>query len=52
MYDKLKLDEYVLMKVKEKHETCLIDDYDNGYFWAMKELQAVLHLFELSEDHE
>ncbi len=36
------LDNYVDEKIKEKHITCLTDDFDNGYFWAMKELQELL----------
>jgi ribosomal protein S17E len=39
---KQQLLEYIANKVIEKHETCLTDEFDNGYFWAMKELQSLL----------
>lgn len=39
MIDYEKILEYVSSMVIEKHKTCLIDQFDNGYFWAMKELQ-------------
>lgn len=39
----MNIEEYVLKKVKEKHKTCLVDQFDNGYFWAMKELQEFMH---------
>ena len=31
--------DYISTKVIEKHKTCLTDQFDNGYFWAMKDLQ-------------
>lgn len=37
-----KLLDYVSSKVIEKHATCLEDQFDNGYFWAMKELQELI----------
>jgi len=37
-----KLLSYVSEMVIEKHKTCLTDQFDNGYFWAMKELQEML----------
>ena len=37
-----KLLDYVSEKVIEKHKTCLTDQFDNGYFWAMKELQELI----------
>lgn len=42
MIDYDKLLEYVSEKVHEKHKTCLKDQFDNGYFWAMKELQELI----------
>ena len=33
------LEEYVDQKVKEKHKTCLTSDFDNGQFWAYKDIQ-------------
>jgi len=40
--DKISLEEYVDQKVREKHKTCLTDDFDNGYFWAMKGVQEFI----------
>lgn len=37
-----KLIEYLADKITEKHKTCLSDQFDNGYLWAMKELQILL----------
>jgi hypothetical protein len=37
-----KLLDYVSEKVIEKHKTCLENQFDNGYFWAMKELQELM----------
>jgi len=37
------LDKYLDEKIKEKHKTCLTDQFDNGYFWALKELQEFMH---------
>lgn len=34
--------EYVSDQVIEKHKTFLKDQFDNGAFWAMKELQILL----------
>jgi hypothetical protein len=34
--------DYVSEKVIEKHKTCLENQFDNGYFWAMKELQSLI----------
>lgn len=42
MIDYKKLINYVSDKVIEKHKTCLEVHFDNGYFWAMKELQELL----------
>lgn len=33
---------YVDAKVQEKHKKCLIEQFENGYFWAMKDMQTVL----------
>lgn len=33
---------YVSEKVIEKYNTCRENQFDNGYFWAMKELQSLL----------
>ncbi len=40
--EELKILDYVSEKVIEKHKTCLKDLFDNGYFWAMKELQSLI----------
>ena len=40
--EKISLEEYVDQKVREKHKTCLTDDFDNGYFWAMKGVQEFI----------
>lgn len=37
-----KLEEYVDRMVKEKHKTCLTDQFDNGMFWAYKDIQKRL----------
>lgn len=37
-----KILEYVGDNVIEKHKTCLTNTFDNGYFWAMKELQSFI----------
>ncbi len=45
MNDLEKLEQYVNIKVKEFHKTCLYDLFDNGCFWAFKEVQAfIIHL--------
>jgi hypothetical protein len=49
MIDFEKLLNYVSNKVIEKHKTCLINQFDNGYFWAMKELQEFILLQSKSE---
>lgn len=40
--EELSILDYVSDKVIEKHKTCLTDPFDNGYFWAMKELQSLI----------
>jgi hypothetical protein len=40
--EELKILDYVSEKVIEKDKTCLQDQFDNGYFWAMKELQSLI----------
>jgi len=50
MIDYEKLIEYVSDKIIEKHKTCLSDKFDNGYFWAMKELQQLLLKKELTKN--
>ncbi len=37
-----KILDYVTAKIIEKHGTCLVSQFDNGYFWAMKEMQEFL----------
>jgi hypothetical protein len=44
-----KLLKYVSDQVSEKHKTCLTDMFDNGWFWAMKELQSMLLIGEFHE---
>jgi hypothetical protein len=40
--EELKILDYVSEKIIEKHKTSLQDQFDNGYFWAMKELQSLI----------
>jgi len=40
--EELKILGYVSEKVIEMHKTCLTDEFDNGYFWAMRELQDLI----------
>ncbi len=47
--EELKILDYVSEKVIEKHKTCLHDQFDNGYFWAMKELQSLILKAEFHE---
>jgi hypothetical protein len=47
-----KLLDYVSSKVIEKHKTCTQDQFDNGYFWAMKELQKLILKGEFDEDNQ
>lgn len=37
------LEKFVDSKVSEKHKTCLTDQFDNGYFWAMKDVQQIIN---------
>lgn len=37
------LNEYIEHHINEKHKTCTQNDFDNGYFWAMKDLQQFLN---------
>ena len=37
------LDSYLQTKINEKHKTCLTDEFDNGYFWALKDIQEFIN---------
>lgn len=39
----MSLNEYIEFQIKEKHKMCRENDFDNGYFWAMKDLQQFLN---------
>jgi hypothetical protein len=47
-----KLLDYVSSKVIEKHKTCWKSQFDNGYFWAMKELQLLILKGEFNNDNK
>ncbi len=47
-----KLLDYISDKAIEKHKTCLQDQFDNGYFWAMKELQSLILKGEFQDDNQ
>jgi hypothetical protein len=36
------LEKYVDCKIKELHKNCLTDQFDNGGFWAYKDIQQKL----------
>jgi hypothetical protein len=36
------VEEYNEEKLKEKYKTCTTSEFDNGYFWATKDLQQQL----------
>ena len=37
-----RIEQFVDLKVKEFHKTCLTDTFDNGRFWAFKEMQEFI----------
>lgn len=36
------LEKFLEDKINEKHKTCLTDMFDNGYFWALKDIQRFI----------
>ena len=50
MIDYNKLNDFLESKRHEKHKTCLTDQFDNGYFWAIKDIEAYIQ--ELEKEHD
>jgi hypothetical protein len=49
MIDYEKLKEYLETKRLEKHKTCLESQFDNGYLWAIKDLESFIRDEELTK---
>ena len=47
-YDTLK--SYLEEKRHEKHKTCLTDLFDNGYFWAIKDMESFMQEIDIPEE--
>src|SRR5438093_1301731 len=37
-----RIEQFIDFKVKEFHKTCLTNEFDNGRFWAFKEMQEFI----------